>query len=161
MVDQYGAASVYGSDGVVLLAGSAVACFPESVEAEDRAAVDEFMSGVGEWIGSWIHDRRLILDMLLVPRVDPVGSTPAAVDDAIKALKFPATILAKVTFTPATKVVDSSTFDLYGAAGVAQDYIYAGGARRTHVRGQAGLRMTVMKSLTSPLTTAQLLLKVT
>jgi hypothetical protein len=151
MNPMYGTASVAGADGDITINGAAIAAFPDSVEEEQRASIEEFLDGYGELIGFRKSDEREYCDVTIIPK------SPAAagsLDAALKALKYP-TVPSKVTLVLRP---EATTFDLNGnpATAVNTEYVYTGGARRTRVRGQAALRLTCFKPKTSPLNVTQL-----
>jgi hypothetical protein len=152
-MQQFGTASVYGIDGTAAYDGGlAVAAFVSGYAGESQSKVDEFISGTGEFIGSRAYDKREYLDLTLTPRkTAALGS----LNDALKALAYPPTP-AKVVLTnlPDTDTAGGHAANEIGHNG---DYMYYGGARRTMHQGQAALQVRVWRSLTSPLTTAQLL----
>lgn len=150
---QYGTASVYGIDGVIQYdLATAIAAFPESATFEAQSKMDEFLDGNSEFIGHRKYDKREYADLVLIPKkTAALGS----LNDALKALKFP-TDPCKVTLS---NVPDTNTDGGHAANEIGHngDYMYYGGAQRTMSRGQAALRIRVWRSLTSPLTTGQLL----
>jgi hypothetical protein len=152
-MQQFGTASVYGIDGTAAYDGGlAIAAFVSGYAGEDQMKVDEFMSGLGEFIGARTYDQREFLDLTLTPKKTAAAGS---LNDALKALKYPPKP-AKVTVAglPDTDTAGGHSANEIGHNG---DYMYWGGARRTMHQGQAALQIRVWRSLTSPLTTAQLL----
>lgn len=148
---QYGTASVYGIDGTVQYDGAtAIAAFPEEAELENPVKMDEFLDGLGEFIGGRVFDKREVCNLTLIPKKTAAAGS---LDAALKALKFPAAP-CKVTLAA---LPDTGANDI----GHNGDYMYWGGGRRTLHRGQAALRILVWRSTTSPLSTAQLLTQAT
>jgi hypothetical protein len=149
----YGTASVYNVDGDIIVdTGTAIAAFPDSIEEEQRAKIEEFMDGFEELIGLRKSDVREYCDVTIIPK--KVAGT-GSLDAVLKSLKFPP-VPSRINLTLRP---DSTTFDINGnpATPANSDYIYTGGARRTRVRGQAAMRLTCFKPLSSPLTVVQLL----
>jgi hypothetical protein len=152
MNQMFGTASVYNVDGDIELNGAAIAAFPDSLEEEQRAQMEEFMDGFNELIGFRKSDEREYCDLTIIPKKTAGANS---VDAALKALKYPA--------NPSKVVLvlrpESTTYDINGDPAVAanKEYIYAGGARRTRVRGQAAMRLQCFKPKSSPLTVDQLL----
>lgn len=150
---QLGTASVWGVDGTVAYDGAAaIAGFVESAEGEDQAQFDEFISGVGELLGWRKCNAREIYDLTIVPKK---AAAAGSLNDALKALAYPPSP-CKVTIAG---MADTDTVGSHAANEIGHngDYIYLTGARRTFVRGQAAIRMRIMRPKTSPLTVAQLL----
>jgi hypothetical protein len=153
MNTMYGTASVYNVDGDIQINGAtAIAAFPDSIEEEQRAQIEEFMDGYNELIGLRKSDEREYCDVTIIAK-KPAGA--GSIDSAIAAMKFPP-VPARISLTLRP---ESTAFDLNGNPATAAniDYIYTGGARRTRVRGQAALRLTCFKPKSSPLTVPQLL----
>ena len=141
---QYGTASVYGVDGVVTHTGAAAAVIVDSVESEHTADLERFMSGTNQMLGYNKSNEQLVVDLVLVPKAGTLAN-------ALGGLKLPV--------IPSKVVLDSA----FGAASgedantaLPGDYAYEGGARRTRVKGQAGIRMRIVRYLDTPLNHTQL-----
>jgi hypothetical protein len=153
MNTMYGTASVYNVDGAIIVdTGTAIAAFPDSIEEEQRAQIEEFLDGFNELIGFRKSDEREYCDLNIIPKKSPAASSIQA---ALASLKFPP-VPCRINLT---LLPESTAFDLNGnpATATNSDYIYVGGARRTRVRGQAALRLQCFKPKSSPLTVVQLL----
>ena len=166
-MQQYGTATVIGVDGTVAYEDeAAIAGFADSVETEHRVTVEDFMDSFGELLGFRKSDERIVLMLTIIPKV---AAAAGSLQKTLAALKFPA-VPSKVTFVTTQDLTDAiggaagqapaAKGELYGdpsASPKGNEYIYTGGARRTHVRGQGALQLVVWRSKSSSLTVAQLL----
>jgi hypothetical protein len=144
---QYGNASVYGVDGSVQIdGGTAIAAFTDSVDGEHKAQIEEFLDGNSEVIGFRKFDERLMADLTII------GKSSVSKAAAQSALAYPP-IPCKITLSSFPEEA-GETVKHNG------DYIYLGGAKKTRVRGQAALKLTCFRPLTSSLTVAQLLTEI-
>ncbi|ODU25078.1 MAG: hypothetical protein ABS95_01105 [Verrucomicrobia bacterium SCN 57-15] len=154
MSKQYGTASAYGVDGTLAVDAveALLSAFPETVDGEHNATIEELMSGgKNNLIGFRVSNQREVVNITLVPK------STTSEDDAISALKYPP-VPCKIIFTPTPGIGDNTAHDLYGAASA--EYIYVGGARRTQVRGRAGLQITAFRPVDGELTVSQLLTEI-
>ncbi len=171
-MEQYGTASVYGIDGLLYLqivAGGtfdAMKAYPDPLEVEDRTAIDEFISGIGKFIGFRKFDEREFATFTLVAKNAATGAGAAGtdIDPAIKALALPP-VPSAIRWTPTLHVSETTAFDLTTGGGPVAgsvDYLYIGGGRRTQVNGRNGLVLVGFRNKgASDMTVAQLMVKAT
>ena len=144
----YGTASVYGVDGTCAIDGAAaIAAKPESVEGTDQATVEESLDGNGELDGFNIRDNREVINLTLMPKK---AAGTGSLNDAKLALVYPP-IPAKITLAGFITTSGTDALEING------DYIYTGGAQRSVLRGNAVLRLTCFKPITSGKTVTELL----
>lgn len=136
-MQQYGKASVYGVDGAIAYGGTAIAAVIQDCESSMPAEIDEFRNGLNQLLGFNVSGKQLVVDLTIVPTTGATNTEAAA----LQALQFPAEI-AKITLS-GMKATDPDVVLLNG------DYIYRADnpARRTVVRGQAAMRMTISRPL--------------